>query len=245
MLAGCADKPPRRRPRGGGRIQRDQRPGRAHQPGILCHQRRARHGHPAPAGGGLHLRAAARWRASTSTTCWPTSRRRWRCSTTCCRRNPRRAGDSLHAPRGQQHGRRRRRVRRRHRLGLAGPRHRRRHDAGHLGHARTAPTCSCPCSARPARATPPASAPTSASTRSPGSATAWRSPRSTGRATALNAIDTRAGLLDTLDKIKQQALDPYATIRSLYQQHRQSQIESARSDERATVPAWFAQPARP
>jgi phospholipid-binding lipoprotein MlaA len=60
-----------------------------------------------------------------------------------------------------------------------------------------------------------------------------------------NAIDTRSGLLDTLDKIKQQALDPYATIRSLYQQHRQSQIESVHSDERATVPAWFAQPARP
>jgi phospholipid-binding lipoprotein MlaA len=62
---------------------------------------------------------------------------------------------------------------------------------------------------------------------------------------ALDAIDTRAGLLDTLDKIKAQALDPYATIRSLYQQHRQSQIDEARSDNRATVPAWFAQPRRP
>jgi phospholipid-binding lipoprotein MlaA len=62
---------------------------------------------------------------------------------------------------------------------------------------------------------------------------------------SLSAIDTRAGLLDDLDKIKGQALDPYATIRSLYQQHRQSQIEDARSDDRATVPAWFAQPRRP
>ena len=62
---------------------------------------------------------------------------------------------------------------------------------------------------------------------------------------SLTAIDTRAGLLDTLDKIKAQALDPYATIRSLYQQHRQSQIDDARSDDRATVPAWFAQPRRP
>jgi phospholipid-binding lipoprotein MlaA len=62
---------------------------------------------------------------------------------------------------------------------------------------------------------------------------------------ALDAIDTRAGLLDTLDKIKAQALDPYATIRSLYQQHRQSQIDEARSDNRATVPAWFAQTRRP
>jgi phospholipid-binding lipoprotein MlaA len=62
---------------------------------------------------------------------------------------------------------------------------------------------------------------------------------------SLAAIDTRAGLLGDLDKIKAQALDPYATIRSLYQQHRQSQIDDARSDDRATVPVWFAQPRRP
>ena len=61
----------------------------------------------------------------------------------------------------------------------------------------------------------------------------------------LNAIDARSRVLDDLDKIKEQALDPYATLRSLYRQHRQSQIEEARSDDRATVPAWFAQPRRP
>ncbi|CAH2599504.1 VacJ family lipoprotein [Rhodovastum atsumiense] len=61
---------------------------------------------------------------------------------------------------------------------------------------------------------------------------------------SLNAIDTRASVLDDLDKIKAQALDPYATFRSLYRQHRQSQIEDARADERATVPAWFQQPSK-
>ncbi len=62
---------------------------------------------------------------------------------------------------------------------------------------------------------------------------------------SIGAVDARAGVLDTLDKVKAQALDPYATIRSLYQQHRQSQIDDARSDDRTTVPAWFAQPRRP
>ncbi len=60
----------------------------------------------------------------------------------------------------------------------------------------------------------------------------------------LTALDTRASLLDTLDRIKAEALDPYATVRSLYQQHRQYQIEQARSDERATVPAWFLKPSQ-
>jgi phospholipid-binding lipoprotein MlaA len=57
----------------------------------------------------------------------------------------------------------------------------------------------------------------------------------------LSAIDTRERVLDDLDKIKAQALDPYATIRSLARQHRQSQIDDARSDTRATIPAWFPQ----
>lgn len=61
----------------------------------------------------------------------------------------------------------------------------------------------------------------------------------------MTAIDTRTNVLDDLDKIKAQALDPYATIRSLYRQHRQSQIDEARSDDPATVPAWFVQPRRP
>ena len=65
---------------------------------------------------------------------------------------------------------------------------------------------------------------------------------------ALNAIDTRAGLVGTIDQIKAGALDPYATFRSLYRQHRASEIQTTRDDDRATVPAWFPnqpQPAQP
>jgi len=61
----------------------------------------------------------------------------------------------------------------------------------------------------------------------------------------LTAVDARAGVLDDIDKIKAQALDPYATFRSLYRQHRESQVEETRSDTRATTPAWLPQPAKP
>ncbi len=57
--------------------------------------------------------------------------------------------------------------------------------------------------------------------------------------TGVSAVDARAAVLDDLDKITAQALDPYATIRSLYRQRRQSQIQDVRDDDRATVPAWF------
>ncbi len=59
------------------------------------------------------------------------------------------------------------------------------------------------------------------------------------------ALDARERVLDDLDKIKAQALDPYATLRSLARQHRTSVIEDARNDHRHTVPAWFPQPAAP
>jgi phospholipid-binding lipoprotein MlaA len=58
----------------------------------------------------------------------------------------------------------------------------------------------------------------------------------------LSALDARERVLDDLDKITAQALDPYATIRSLARQHRNSQIDAARADKRATIPAWFPQP---
>ena len=58
----------------------------------------------------------------------------------------------------------------------------------------------------------------------------------------LTAVDQRERVLDDLDKVKAQALDPYATIRSLQRQHRQSQIDDARSDDRATPPAWYPTP---
>jgi phospholipid-binding lipoprotein MlaA len=60
----------------------------------------------------------------------------------------------------------------------------------------------------------------------------------------LNAIDARERVLDPIDQIKKTALDPYATFRSLYRQHRHAQIEELRNDNRATVPVWFAQPAK-
>lgn len=63
----------------------------------------------------------------------------------------------------------------------------------------------------------------------------------------VSAVDARAQHLDDIDQIKRSALDPYATFRSLYTQHRTQQIENSRDDDRATVPAWYspnaAQPA--
>jgi phospholipid-binding lipoprotein MlaA len=56
----------------------------------------------------------------------------------------------------------------------------------------------------------------------------------------LGAIDTRASLLADLDKVKANALDPYATFRSLYRQHVQSQIDEARRDRDTTPPDWTA-----
>lgn len=59
----------------------------------------------------------------------------------------------------------------------------------------------------------------------------------------LNAVSARERVLDAVDQIKKTALDPYATFRSLYRQHRRAQIETLRNDKRSTVPAWFPQPA--
>ncbi len=58
----------------------------------------------------------------------------------------------------------------------------------------------------------------------------------------VSAIDGRERHLDDIDNIKKTALDPYATFRSLYRQHRASQIETLRDDNRATIPVWFPQP---
>ncbi len=57
----------------------------------------------------------------------------------------------------------------------------------------------------------------------------------------LNAINTRANLLTDVDKIKASALDPYASFRSLYRQHVAGEVAAARSDNRATAPAWQGQ----
>jgi len=59
--------------------------------------------------------------------------------------------------------------------------------------------------------------------------------------TGANAIDSRERVLDPVDQIKKTALDPYATFRSLYRQHRQSEIDAVRDDKAATIPVWFPQ----
>lgn len=61
----------------------------------------------------------------------------------------------------------------------------------------------------------------------------------------INAIDERERHLDDIDSVKKTALDPYATFRSLYRQHRASEIEKARNDNRATIPVWFPESATP
>ena len=57
---------------------------------------------------------------------------------------------------------------------------------------------------------------------------------------AISAMDTRERLIEPIDQIKRGALDPYATFRSLYRQNRRDEIDKARADKPATVPAWFS-----
>ena len=61
--------------------------------------------------------------------------------------------------------------------------------------------------------------------------------------TAVGIVNLRADLLKPIDEVKRMALDPYATFRSLYRQHREAAIQEVRDDHRATTPDWFAQPA--
>ncbi len=60
--------------------------------------------------------------------------------------------------------------------------------------------------------------------------------------TVISAVDARAAVVDDLDKIKAQALDPYATIRSLSRQHRQSKIDEIGADTSQTPPAAWIVP---
>jgi phospholipid-binding lipoprotein MlaA len=57
----------------------------------------------------------------------------------------------------------------------------------------------------------------------------------------VGVIDTRAALLGDLDKVQASALDPYASIRSLYRQHVQSQVDAAKTPAAATPPNWTGQ----
>ena len=55
----------------------------------------------------------------------------------------------------------------------------------------------------------------------------------------VGAVDSRSRVLSETDQIEKTALDPYATFRTLSQQHRAAEVEGARADLPATVPAWF------
>lgn len=55
----------------------------------------------------------------------------------------------------------------------------------------------------------------------------------------LTLVDARSQYLGTFAQIRRTALDPYATFRSLYRQHRSAQVEETIADNRRTVPAWF------
>jgi phospholipid-binding lipoprotein MlaA len=62
--------------------------------------------------------------------------------------------------------------------------------------------------------------------------------------TGANAVDQRERNLDTVEDVKKTALDPYATFRSLYRQHRESQVEDTRAADNRTIPVWFDQPSK-
>jgi phospholipid-binding lipoprotein MlaA len=57
----------------------------------------------------------------------------------------------------------------------------------------------------------------------------------------VSAVDARERVLEPLAQIKKTALDPYATFRSLYGQHRDQVIDTVRQDNRSTPPSWFPQ----
>jgi phospholipid-binding lipoprotein MlaA len=54
------------------------------------------------------------------------------------------------------------------------------------------------------------------------------------------AVDARSQVLDDVDSVKKTALDPYATFRSLYRQNRENTIDRVRTEDRSTVPNWYA-----
>ncbi len=56
----------------------------------------------------------------------------------------------------------------------------------------------------------------------------------------IGVVDARAQVLGDLDQLKKNALDPYATIRSLYRQHRSAELQAMRDDHRMTVPDWYS-----
>lgn len=61
----------------------------------------------------------------------------------------------------------------------------------------------------------------------------------------VDTVDTYSRVMGDISSVKKTALDPYATFRSLYRQHRRSQIDEIRSSNEHTVPAWFPAPPKP
>lgn len=53
------------------------------------------------------------------------------------------------------------------------------------------------------------------------------------------ALDQTSRHLKDIEQVKNGALDPYATFRSLYRQLRETQVNTIRDDRRATVPDWY------
>ena len=56
----------------------------------------------------------------------------------------------------------------------------------------------------------------------------------------LGAIDLRASVLHDLDELEKTSLDPYASIRSAFQQHAASDLQKLRDDNATTPPDWYA-----
>lgn len=55
-------------------------------------------------------------------------------------------------------------------------------------------------------------------------------------------ISQYAQNLPGIQSVKRTALDPYATFRSLYRQHRQAEIDAAKEGSAHTIPVWFDLP---
>jgi len=58
-------------------------------------------------------------------------------------------------------------------------------------------------------------------------------------------ISQYAQNLPAIESVKRTALDPYATFRSLYRQHRQAEIDAAKQGGEHTIPVWFDLPKQP
>ncbi len=56
----------------------------------------------------------------------------------------------------------------------------------------------------------------------------------------VTAVDARAAVLHDLDELNKTALDPYATIRSAYQQSQQSRLAKLRAEQGFTTPDWYS-----